>query len=171
MGPFHGYGIGGVQLQGKIQYALKASYGPRHHGWLVYFRQAHIDIQHMSPRLLLSDTFLQNIIQVVFPQRLLEPGLTGGIDPFTDNDRTGAETDGTGVGGDHRPFLTGEGEGGKRAAAFNHRPDVPGSCAATPSPASRLLPAPDAACVLQNRPGLHQIRFFHQQSGEDRRWD
>ena len=82
---FQGGGVGGIQLQGQGNGALQVLYHPGQHGDFVHTGEAHVHIQDVGSRVLLLDGDIQNVVQVVFQQRLLEPLFAGGIHPLADD--------------------------------------------------------------------------------------
>ena len=91
---FHGSGVGSIDLQRQIDDRLQFFHGFPEHGRFVDLRQTDVDIQNVHAAFLLADAFLQDIVQIMFFERLLEPLFAGRIDAFPDQQRLGFEPDG-----------------------------------------------------------------------------
>ena len=94
-----GVGVGGVQHQGQIGGLLELAHHLGQHGHLVHAGIADVDVQDVRARVLLLDGDVNNIVEVLFLQRLLEALLAGGIDALADDPHTG-NADGLGRGAD-----------------------------------------------------------------------
>ena len=81
--------ISGVNLQGQGDHRLDGLHHIGHHGHLVDARQAYVHVQNVRTCVLLSHGLVQDIVQIVFPQRLLEPLFTGGIDALAHHPHAG----------------------------------------------------------------------------------
>ena len=80
-----GGGIGGVDLQRKIHHRLQRLDHPAQHGRLVDARQPHVDIKDFGSGVLLLDPPRDDVVDIRFPQRLLEALFPGGIDALADD--------------------------------------------------------------------------------------
>ena len=129
-GPLHGNGVGGVQLEGQGDDRLDGAHRLGEEGGLVDFRQTHVYVQDMGARLLLGKALVEEIFNVMLPQRLLEPLLAGGVDTLTDEHRVPADLYRPGVGGHHRAFLLHRRYEGQAPAAGGQGLDVVGGGAA-----------------------------------------
>ncbi len=95
-----------VNLQGQIHHALQRLHYPGHHSRLVNTGQAHIHIQNIRPGILLLQAPFQDISHISFPQGLLKPFFSGGIDPLS-NDPDALEFHRLGGGTDPMPICLG----------------------------------------------------------------
>ena len=80
--------VRGINLQRQRNHALYRLDHLYHHFRFIYAGQANIDIQNIRTGLLLFNGTLHNIIEIPFPQGLLEPFLASGIDAFSDDTDT-----------------------------------------------------------------------------------
>ena len=80
--PLHGGGRGGVDLQRQVDYGLKLTYRIFQNACLVKLRKSHIHIKNVDSAVLLTYSLRQNIIRVVFQQRLLKAFFARRIYPF-----------------------------------------------------------------------------------------
>ena len=78
-------GVRGVELQRDGQGALQRLHHTRQHGDLVHAGVADVYVQNVRARVLLLDAHVQNVVQVVFQQRLLEALFAGGVDALADH--------------------------------------------------------------------------------------
>ena len=106
----NGGGIGGVDLQGQLHHRLQGLHGPCHHVGLVDAGETHVHVQDLRPGLLLLHALLEDIVQIIFPEGLLEPLFPGGVDPFAD-DPDAAEFRDAGGGADAPLFRRWPGNG------------------------------------------------------------
>ena len=98
-GPLHGDGVGGVDLERQVHHRLETAHRLLQHRGLVDLRQTHVHVQHLDALVLLSDALGEDVVHVAGAQGLLEPLLTGGVDPLADQHRVVSEVHGVGVGG------------------------------------------------------------------------
>ena len=77
--------VGGIKLDRQVRYRLYGLDHPNHHSRFINAGQSDVDIQNMRSRVGLFDCLCEDIIKVVFPQRLLESLFSGGVDAFADD--------------------------------------------------------------------------------------
>ena len=82
---FDGFDIGRIDLQRQGHHPLHRRHDLSHHGRFIDPRKADVDIQDIRTGIRLFDGTLDDIVQIVLPQSLLEPFLSGGVDPFTND--------------------------------------------------------------------------------------
>ena len=76
-------------MQGQGDHRLDGLHHVGHHGHLVDARQTYVHIQNVRACVLLRHGLVQDIVQIVFPQRLLEPLLAGGVDALAHHPHAG----------------------------------------------------------------------------------
>ena len=59
-------GVGGIQHQRQGNARLQLLHRGNQHGWLVYFRQAHVHVQQIGAQVALGNRFAHQVIQVAF---------------------------------------------------------------------------------------------------------
>ena len=108
-GGLHGFGVGGVQLQGQAGDGLDGLHRLGEHRRLVQAGQAHVHVQDVGPGLLLLEGLAQHIVHVPGPEGGLELLLPGGVDALPDDHRVPpVQGHRLAVGGDEQGVLPGD---------------------------------------------------------------
>ena len=123
---FHRLRVRGVDLERQREHTLQAADHLIEERHLIDFRRADIDIEHVRARVLLLEALVHDVVDVVVDERLLEAFLSGRIDAFANDDRTGrpSDFDGAGEGGDDGLFTALRREQWKRTDRGDLRADV-----------------------------------------------
>ena len=81
--PFQRLDMRGIQLQRQADHALQRLDHLLHQGRLIHAGRTYVHIQDLGPGLGLAHGLFQHIVHIPFPQGLLEPLFSGGIDALT----------------------------------------------------------------------------------------
>ena len=122
----HRLRVRGVDLERQREHTLQTADHLIEELHLINLRRADIDIEHVRARVLLLETLVYDVVDVVVAERLLEALLSGRVDAFANDDRTGrpSDFDGAGEGGDDGLFTALRREQWKRAHRGDLRADV-----------------------------------------------
>ena len=127
---FHGISVGGVDLERKCRHRLQLFHDGLQRGRLVNVRKTGVDVEYISTAVLLLECEGENVLQIMVVQGLFHFFSAGGVDPLADDDRTLAEIDGSGEGGDHGYVLFDRWLVRQVSDSRNDLPDVFRCCAA-----------------------------------------
>ena len=102
----HRLRVRGVDLERQREHTLQTADHLVEQRHLIDLRRADIDIEHVRARVLLLEALVHDVVDVVVDERLLEALLSGRVDAFANDDRTGrpSDFDGAGEGGDDGLF-------------------------------------------------------------------
>ncbi len=80
--------VGGIELQRHSDRALQLLYHSGQHNHFIHTGEAYVHIQDVRSGILLLDTHIQDIVQVIFQQCLLETLFPGGVDTLANHPHT-----------------------------------------------------------------------------------